>query len=147
MNTQASRGERFRMLHARPGIFAIPNPWDAGSAKILALLGFEALATTSAGFAFSVGKPDAEGALNRADTLANARAIVDATTLPVSADLENGFGDDPDTCAETICAVRPSPAPGNSSVSIPTELASSSTSTPQNPRPEPFSGRSRRTNR
>ena len=102
MNTQASRGERFRMLHARPGIFAIPNPWDAGSAKILALLGFEALATTSAGFAFSVGKPDAEGALNRADTLANARAIVDATTLPVSADLENGFGDDPDTCAETI---------------------------------------------
>jgi 2-methylisocitrate lyase-like PEP mutase family enzyme len=90
------------MLHARPGIFAIPNPWDAGSAKILALLGFEALATTSAGFAFSVGKPDAEGALNRADTLANARAIVDATTLPVSADLENGFGDDPDTCAETI---------------------------------------------
>jgi 2-methylisocitrate lyase-like PEP mutase family enzyme len=82
------------MLHARPGIFAIPNPWDAGSAKILALLGFEALATTSAGFAFSVGKPDAEGALNRADTLANARAIVDATTLPVS--------DDPDTCAETI---------------------------------------------
>jgi hypothetical protein len=57
------------MLHARPGIFAIPNPWDAGSAKILALLGFEALATTSAGFAFSVGKPDAEGALTRADTL------------------------------------------------------------------------------
>ena len=102
MNAQASRGERFRVLHARPGIFAIPNPWDAGSAKILALLGFEALATTSAGFAFSVGKPDAEGALNRPDTLANARTIVDATSLPVSADLENGFGDDPETCAETI---------------------------------------------
>ena len=102
MNAQASRGERLRMLHARPGIFAIPNPWDAGSAKILALLGFEALATTSAGFAFSVGKPDAEGALNRPDTLANARTIVDATSLPVSADLENGFGDDPETCAGTI---------------------------------------------
>ena len=102
MNAQASRGERLRALHARPGIFAIPNPWDAGSAKILALLGFEALATTSAGFAFSVGKPDAEGALSRADTLANARAIVDATSLPVSADLENGFGDDAETCAETI---------------------------------------------
>ena len=90
------------MLHARPGIFVIPNPWDAGSAKILAMLGFEALATTSAGFAFSVGKPDAEGALNRPDTLTNARVIVDATSLPVSADLENGFGDDPETCAETI---------------------------------------------
>jgi 2-methylisocitrate lyase-like PEP mutase family enzyme len=90
------------MLHARSGIFVIPNPWDAGSAKILAMLGFEALATTSAGFAFSVGKPDAEGALNRPDTLANARTIVDATSLPVSADLENGFGDDPETCAETI---------------------------------------------
>ena len=102
MNAQASRGERLRMLHARPGIFVIPNPWDAGSAKILALLGFEALATTSAGFAFSVGKPDAEGALNRPDTLANARTIVDATNLPVSADLENGFGDDAETCAETI---------------------------------------------
>ena len=102
MNAQANRAERFRVLHARPGIFAIPNPWDAGSAKILAMLGFEALATTSAGFAFSVGKPDAEGALNRPDTLANARTIVDATNLPVSADLENGFGDDPETCAETI---------------------------------------------
>ena len=85
-----------------PGIFAIPNPWDAGSASILATLGFEALATTSAGFAFSVGRPDAEGAIGREETLANARAIVDATSLPVSADLENGFGDDPDACAETI---------------------------------------------
>src|SRR3977135_2030945 len=102
MRTQASRGERLRMLHALPGIFVIPNPWDAGSAKILALLGFEALATTSAGFAFSIGKPDAEGALSRPDTLANARTIVDATSLPVSADLENGFGDDAETCAETI---------------------------------------------
>ena len=69
---------------------------------MLATLGFEALATTSAGYAFSVGKPDAEGAIGRDETLANARAIVDATSLPVSADLENGFGDDPATCAETI---------------------------------------------
>jgi len=90
------------MLHTRPGLFAIPNPWDAGSAKILATLGFEALATTSAGFAFSLGKPDAERAISRSETLANARSIVDATKLPVSADLENGFGDDPETCAETI---------------------------------------------
>lgn len=69
---------------------------------MLAALGFEALATTSAGFAFSLGRPDAEGAVNRQDTLTNVHAIVDATTLPVSADLENGFGDDPETCAETI---------------------------------------------
>jgi 2-methylisocitrate lyase-like PEP mutase family enzyme len=102
MESQAARAEAFKFLHARPGIFAIPNPWDAGSAKMLAALGFEALATTSAGFAFSVGRPDAEGAIGRVETLANARAIVDATSLPVSADLENGFGDDPDSCAETI---------------------------------------------
>ena len=102
MNSQLARAEAFRNLHDRPGLFAIPNPWDAGSASMLATLGFEALATTSAGFAFSVGRPDAEGAIGREETLANARAIVDATSLPVSADLENGFGDDPATCAETI---------------------------------------------
>jgi 2-methylisocitrate lyase-like PEP mutase family enzyme len=102
MSTQTSRGENFRRLHQREGLFVIPNPWDAGSAKILASLGFEALATTSAGFAFSVGKADAEGAVSREDTLANVRAIVAATSLPVSADLENGFGDQPETCAETI---------------------------------------------
>jgi 2-methylisocitrate lyase-like PEP mutase family enzyme len=102
MNSQAERAEVFRSLHERPGIFAIPNPWDAGSAKMLAALGFEALATTSAGFAFSIGRPDAQGAIGRDETLGNARAIVAATSLPVSADLENGFGDDPDACAETI---------------------------------------------
>jgi 2-methylisocitrate lyase-like PEP mutase family enzyme len=102
VDSQSARAEAFRSLHDRSGIFAIPNPWDAGSASILAKLGFEALATTSAGFAFSVGRPDAEGAIGREETLANARAIVDATSLPVSADLENGFGDDPETCAETI---------------------------------------------
>jgi 2-methylisocitrate lyase-like PEP mutase family enzyme len=102
VDSQSARAEAFRFLHDRSGIFAIPNPWDAGSATILAKLGFEALATTSAGFAFSVGRPDAEGAIGREETLANARAIVDATSLPVSADLENGFGDDPKSCAETI---------------------------------------------
>src|SRR6202022_2322819 len=102
VDSQSARAEAFRALHDRSGIFAVPNPWDAGSATILAKLGFEALATTSAGFAFSVGKPDAEGAIGREETLANARAIVDATSLPVSADLENGFGDEPETCAETI---------------------------------------------
>jgi 2-methylisocitrate lyase-like PEP mutase family enzyme len=101
-SAQAARADAFRALHARRGIFAIPNPWDAGSARMLETLGFEALATTSAGFAFSIARPDAEGAVSRADTLANARAIVGATSLPVSADLENGFGDDPEACAETI---------------------------------------------
>ena len=100
--TQAERAERFQLLHTRPGAFVIPNPWDAGSAWMLAALGFEALATTSAGFAFSLGRPDAEGALDREETLLNIRAIVDATSLPVSGDLENGFGDEPQTCAETI---------------------------------------------
>ncbi len=99
---QAARADRFQSLHARPGAFVIPNPWDAGSAVMLATLGFEALATTSAGFAFSLGRPDAEGAVGRNATLSNVRAIVDATSLPVSADLENGFGDDPESCAETI---------------------------------------------
>src|SRR5262245_10393203 len=100
MNLQTTRAEAFKALHERPGVFAIPNPWDAGSAKLLASLGFEALATTSAGFAFSLGKPD--GAVSREETLRHARVIVEATSLPVSADLENGFGDEPETCAETI---------------------------------------------
>ncbi len=102
MDPQAARAEKFKALHERPGVFAVPNPWDAGSAMMLARLGFEALATTSAGFAFSLGKPDAEGAVDRDQTLANVRAIVAATDLPVSADLENGFGDAPEACAETI---------------------------------------------
>jgi 2-methylisocitrate lyase-like PEP mutase family enzyme len=97
-----ARANVFRQLHDRPGPFVVPNPWDAGSAKLLESLGFEALATTSAGYAFSLGRPDAAAAVDRDETLANVRAIVDATSLPVSADLENGFGDDPQTCAETI---------------------------------------------
>jgi 2-methylisocitrate lyase-like PEP mutase family enzyme len=102
MNDQIARARLFKSLHERPGLFAIPNPWDGGSAKLLATLGFEALATTSGGFAFSVGKPDGEGAVDREAALEHVRSIVHATSLPVSADLENGYGDDPSTCAETI---------------------------------------------
>lgn len=100
--TQAEKAEQLAQLHQRPGIFVIPNPWDAGSAKILAHLGFEALATTSAGLAFALGKADGNGAVTREENLANARIIVDATPLPVAGDLENGYGDDPEACAETI---------------------------------------------
>ncbi len=99
---QVNKAVTFKALHERTGIFAFPNPWDAGSAKMLTSLGFEALATTSAGLAFSLGKPDGEGALTRADNLANARAIVEATPLPVAGDLENGYGDQPEDCAATI---------------------------------------------
>lgn len=102
MPTQTERGEAFRALHQRDGLFVLPNPWDAGSAKMLSALGFEALATTSAGLAFSLGRRDGEGAVSREDALANARAIVEATPLPVAADLENGYGDDPQHCAQTI---------------------------------------------
>lgn len=101
-NNQAVKGETLQALHRRQGIFVIPNPWDAGSAKLLAHLGFEALATTSAGLAFSLGKPDGSAVVTREEALANARTIVDATGLPVSADLENGYGDEPRICAETI---------------------------------------------
>ena len=100
--TQAKKAERFRALHARPGAFVIPNPWDAGTARILAGLGFEALTTTSAGLAFTLGKRDGAGAVTREETLANAKTIVDATDLPVAADLENGFGHAPEAAAETI---------------------------------------------
>ncbi|MFS2122291.1 isocitrate lyase/PEP mutase family protein [Pseudomonas sp. Pseusp97] len=100
--SQQERGEAFRALHQRDGLFVLPNPWDAGSAKMLAHLGFEALATTSAGLAFALGRPDAEGAVSRDEALANARAIVEATPLPVAADLENGYGDAPEDCAQTI---------------------------------------------
>ena len=89
--------KRFRTLHERDGIFVIPNPWDAGTARILASMGFEALATTSAGLAFSLGVDD--GAVPREQTLANCRDIVGATDLPVSADLEKGFGDSPESAA------------------------------------------------
>lgn len=97
---QSEKAARFRALHAAPGAFILPNPWDAGSARILAAQGFAALATTSAGLAFTLGQRD--GTATRAETLANAAAIVAATTLPVSADLENGFGHAPEDCAATL---------------------------------------------
>lgn len=100
MPTQAEKAEAFRALHARPCAFIIPNPWDVGSARILAHLGFEALATTSMGHAFSLGRLD--NTLDRGETLAYASLIVSRTNLPVSADLENGFGDDAKAVAETI---------------------------------------------
>lgn len=104
MTTQAQRGEAFSALHRAPGLFVLPNPWDAGSAKMLAQLGFAALATTSAGLAFALGRRDAEGNVSREEALANARAIVEATPLPVAADLENGYGDSPEDCAATLRA-------------------------------------------
>lgn len=100
--TQAEKAARFQALHARAGAFVIPNPWDAGTARILATLGFEALTTTSAGLAFTLGRPDGARAVTRAETLQNARLVVGATDLPVAADLENGYGDAPEAAAETI---------------------------------------------
>src|SRR6266850_8058065 len=100
--TQAAKGERFRGLHERPGAFVIPNPWDAGTARILASMGFEALTTTSAGLAFTLGRPDGAGVVTRDEALANARAMVEATDLPVAADLENGYGHSPEAAAETV---------------------------------------------
>lgn len=98
--TLTEKAEAFRRLHEGPGAFVIPNPWDAGSARLLETLGFKALATTSAGFAFSIARPD--GAVSRGEALANGAAIVAATTLPVAADLENGYGPRPEDCALTI---------------------------------------------
>jgi len=100
MLTQAEKGRVFRSLHEREGAFIIPNPWDRGTARLLAHLGFEALATTSAGYAFSAGKPD--GAIPRDEMIRHVAEMVSATDLPVSADLENGFGDTPEIAAETI---------------------------------------------
>jgi 2-methylisocitrate lyase-like PEP mutase family enzyme len=101
---QNAKFAAFKLLHERPGAFVIPNPWDAGTARILTALGFEALATTSAGLAFSLGRRDSSGSFSREDILNNARAIVEATHLPVSADLEDGFGATPEACAGTIIA-------------------------------------------
>ena len=100
MRTQFDKGSAFRALHQQEKAFIIPNPWDVGTARLLAHLGFDALATTSAGYAFSVGQRD--NTITRDRMIAHASEIVSATELPVSADLENGFGDDPETVAETI---------------------------------------------
>ena len=100
MGNQAERAERFEVLHEGPELLLIPNPWDAGSAKLLASLGFKALATTSGGAAATLGRLD--GSMTREEAIASAATIVAATDLPVSADLENGFGDDAAGVAETM---------------------------------------------
>src|SRR5450755_3282129 len=100
MLTQAEKGLAFRALHQRDRAFIIPNPWDVGSARLLAHLGFEALATTSAGYAFSVGKRD--NSIEREEMMAPIASISATTELPVSADLENGFGESRKTVADTI---------------------------------------------
>ena len=103
--TQNEKAVRFRELHQRPGAFLIPNPWDVGSARILASVGFHALATSSAASANVQGRKDHE--LRRDEALAHARSIANATDLPVSADLGNGFGDAPEVVAETVrCAAE-----------------------------------------
>jgi|SRR5689334_10429471 len=112
MLTQAEKGAAFAELHRRDGTFLIPNPWDVGSARLLAHLGFEALATSSAGYAFSIGKPD--NAVGREAMLAHAAAVASATDLPVSIDLENGFGDTPEIVAETIRLAAATGAVGGS---------------------------------
>jgi 2-methylisocitrate lyase-like PEP mutase family enzyme len=97
---QVEKGQIFAALHERDGAFIIPNPWDVGTARLLAQLGFEALATTSAGSSFSMGQRD--NSITRNDMMAHVATIAAATELPVSADLENGFGDSPEFVAETI---------------------------------------------
>jgi 2-methylisocitrate lyase-like PEP mutase family enzyme len=100
--TREQKYQAFRKLHERPRTFVIPNPWNAGTAIILTALGFEALATTSAGYAFAAGRLDSAAELTRDEILKNAKDIVAASQLPVSADLQNGFGGSPEMCAETI---------------------------------------------
>ena len=112
MLSQAEKGRAFVELHQRAGAFIIPNPWDVGSARLLTHLGFEALATSSAGYAFSIGKPD--NAVGREAMLDHAAAVAAATDLPVSIDLENGFGDSPELVAETIHLAAATGAAGGS---------------------------------
>lgn len=112
MPTQQEKGHNFRALHERAGAFVIPNPWDAGTARLLAHLGFEALATTSMGYAFSAGQRD--NTVGRDKMLAHIAAIAAATDLPLSADLENGYGDAPETTAETIRLAAAAGAVGGS---------------------------------
>ena len=99
---QQKKHDIFRALHDADGAFIMPNAWDAGTARILASAGFPAIATTSAGYAFSTGRRDSEAALTRTEILDNAEAIAKAIDLPVSADLEDGFGAEPEDCARTI---------------------------------------------
>lgn len=112
MLTQAEKARNFAELHKRPGTFIIPNPWDIGSTRLLEQMGFEALATSSAGYAFSIGKSD--NAVGREAMLDHARDVAAATDLPISIDLENGFGDAPEVVAETIRLAAVTGAAGGS---------------------------------
>jgi len=96
------RAAEFRRLHEGPGAFVMPNPWDVGSARVLAGLGYPALATTSGGLAYVLGRRDGEAAVSRDEALEHSAVIAGATDLPVNGDLENGFGDDPESVATTI---------------------------------------------
>jgi len=102
MKTPVEKAAAFRALHERPGAFMIPNPWDAGTARLLASLGFEALATTSLGLANSLGRVDGTNGVSRAQVIENCRVIAAATDLPVNADLENGYAHEPRAAAEII---------------------------------------------
>lgn len=102
MPSQAEKGRLFKERHGKPKILILPNPWDAGTAKLLQSLGFEALATTSLGMSNALGRPDGEGSVSRAELLANCRVIAEATDLPVNADLENGYADDPREAATIL---------------------------------------------
>jgi 2-methylisocitrate lyase-like PEP mutase family enzyme len=112
MRTQMEKAMAFRALHERPGAFIIPNPWDAGTAKLLAALGFEALATTSLGLANMLGRPDS--AVTRDEVIENCRTIAAATDLPVNADLENGLAHAPEAAADTIRLAAEAGAVGGS---------------------------------
>ncbi|MFI5029129.1 MAG: oxaloacetate decarboxylase [Reyranellales bacterium] len=112
MPSPSDKAAAFRALHEGPGAFIIPNPWDAGTARLLAALGFEALATTSLGLANMLGRPDAS--VSRAEVIANCRTIVEATPLPVNVDLENGFAHRPEEAAEAIRLAAEAGAAGGS---------------------------------
>src|SRR5215472_15205170 len=112
MRSQAEKAAAFRALHERPGAFIIPNPWEAGTAKLLAALGFEALATTSLGLANMLGRADSH--VTRAEVIDNCRVVAEATDLPVNADLENCFAHEPEAAAETIRLAAEAGAVGGS---------------------------------
>jgi len=112
MPTQTEKAATFRELHTQPGAFIIPNPWDAGTARLLATIGFKALATTSLGLANTLGRDDSH--VTRDEVIANCRTIAEATDLPVNADLENGFADEPESAAEAIRLAAEAGAVGGS---------------------------------
>lgn len=112
MPRQTDKAAAFRALHERQGAFIIPNPWDAGTARLLAAQGFEALASTSLGLANMLGRPDSK--VSRAEVIGNCRAIVEATDLPVNVDLENGFAHPPEEAAESVRLAAEAGAAGGS---------------------------------